>query len=119
MEEDRGPLANVPNTAVQLQRDPVCGMNVDPTNAKFTHEHGGKNYYFCCGHCVEKFKSAPQTYVDKTTLSGMVTLGEFGSKSSVPGPLTRDPVCDVNVNPAAAKFVTEWERKKYYFCSRS
>src|SRR3989339_1750142 len=35
--------------------DPICGMNVDEkTGIKFNL--GGKDYYFCSNHCLEKFK---------------------------------------------------------------
>jgi len=56
-----------------LARDPVCGMNVNPATARHVHEHAGKSYYFCCGHCVEKFKSNPSQYLNKAP--GLVTLG--------------------------------------------
>jgi len=44
-------------------KDPVCGMMVAPekTPHKFVYE--GKTYYFCCPHCLEKFKQNPEKYV--------------------------------------------------------
>jgi len=102
-----------------LERDPVCGMNVNPATAKHAHEHAGKKYYFCCAHCVEKFKADPQGFLNKPAPSGLVMLGM--PKMPKPAPsadLARDPVCGMNVNPATAKFVNEREGKKYYFCSR-
>jgi Cu+-exporting ATPase len=56
------------------ERDPVCGMNVNPATAKHVHEHAGKNYYFCCAGCVEKFKSNPPAYLNKPAASALVTL---------------------------------------------
>jgi Cu+-exporting ATPase len=53
-------------------------MNVDPATAKHVHEHAGKNYYFCCAPCVEKFKAAPAKYMDGAAPArpqGLVTLG--------------------------------------------
>ncbi len=29
-----------------LERDPVCGMNVNPATAKHVYEHAGKKFYF-------------------------------------------------------------------------
>jgi P-type Cu+ transporter len=75
MNEDRSNPANSPTSATQLERDPVCGMNVDVGKAKYVHEHGGKKYYFCCGHCVENFKSAPETYLRKPHATTLITLG--------------------------------------------
>jgi Cu+-exporting ATPase len=119
MEEDRSSSANAPSAAVQSERDLVCGMNVNPATAKYTREYAGKTYYFCCAQCVEKFKSGPEQYVNKATPAGLVTLGApLAAKTSLNGELARDPVCAMNVNPATAKFVTEREGKRYYFCSR-
>src|ERR1700734_1031928 len=66
------------NPAPVLERDPVCGMNVNPATAKHVHNHGGKNYYFCCAPCVEKFKADPAKYMDGAAPArpqGLVTLG--------------------------------------------
>ncbi len=65
------------NLAPGLERDPVCGMNVNPATAKHTHEHAGKNYYFCCAGCVEKFKANPHEYLNPPApkSSGLVMLG--------------------------------------------
>lgn len=38
------------------EKDPVCGMNVEPTSAKFKSRHQGKDYYFCSGHCQKQFE---------------------------------------------------------------
>jgi len=44
--------------------DPVCGMTVDPAAARGAHTHEGRTYYFCCPSCLEKFRAAPQQYVE-------------------------------------------------------
>jgi len=67
---------NPPNSAPTLERDPVCGMNVNPATAKHVYGHGGKNYYFCCAGCKEKFKANPQEYLNPIPKSSpLVTLG--------------------------------------------
>ena len=43
--------------------DPVCGMTVNPSTAKFRAEHGGRTYYFCCGGCQAKFTADPERYL--------------------------------------------------------
>ena len=53
------------NPASALERDPVCGMNVNPASAKHVYEHAGKKYFFCCAGCVEKFKADPGKYLNK------------------------------------------------------
>src|ERR1700730_5500787 len=44
-------------------KDPVCGMNVEPSTAGHRLDHAGNTYYFCCGPCLEKFRAHPQTYL--------------------------------------------------------
>jgi Cu+-exporting ATPase len=46
-----------------MEKDPVCGMTVDPARAKATHEHAGRTYYFCCRGCQEKFSADPAKYL--------------------------------------------------------
>src|ERR1700728_430161 len=66
------------NPAPLLERDPVCGMNVNPATAKHVHDHGGRNYYFCCTPCMDKFKADPAKYMDGSAPARpqvLVTLG--------------------------------------------
>jgi Cu+-exporting ATPase len=58
-------------------------MNVDAGKARYIHEHGGKKYYFCCGHCVENFKSAPETYLSQPRATTLITLGMRGSRADI------------------------------------
>jgi Cu+-exporting ATPase len=45
-----------------MERDPVCGMDVDPASAAGTEEYEGKTYYFCSQSCLERFRAEPQRY---------------------------------------------------------
>jgi Cu+-exporting ATPase len=45
------------------QKDPVCGMMVDPAHAKARVDHGGATYFFCCESCATKFRAAPEKYL--------------------------------------------------------
>ncbi|HEU0160369.1 MAG TPA: YHS domain-containing protein, partial [Hyphomicrobiaceae bacterium] len=36
-------------------KDPVCGMSVDPQNARHSFEHAGQTWYFCSARCRERF----------------------------------------------------------------
>ena len=47
-----------------MARDPVCGMNVDPSTAKHQSEHEGQTYYFCAPGCRRAFESDPKKYLD-------------------------------------------------------
>jgi Cu+-exporting ATPase len=68
---------NSPNPASTPERDPVCGMNVNPATAKHVQVHGGKKYYFCCAPCAEKFNADPAKYlggIAPSHSSGLVAL---------------------------------------------
>ena len=44
-----------------MQKDPVCGAEVDPQTAvKDVNE--GKDYYFCSEDCRQKFEEDPSSY---------------------------------------------------------
>ena len=37
-------------------------MDVDPEQAKYSHEHDGQTYYFCSAHCLNRFRFDPGQY---------------------------------------------------------
>ena len=45
-----------------MQKDPVCGMQVDPAKAAGTSEHQGQTHYFCSQGCKTKFDANPGQY---------------------------------------------------------
>jgi Cu+-exporting ATPase len=104
-------------------RDPVCDMTVDPLTAKYKHAYLGHTYYFCCAHCLEKFKTDPEKYLATpvaTPASGLVTLGRpvtlqvRGDGSAVK---EKDPVCGMDVSAKSTKYKCNHQGKTYYFCS--
>ena len=48
-----------------MERDVVCGMQVDPAKAAATSEYNGKTYYFCCPDCPKAFQANPEKFVSK------------------------------------------------------
>jgi YHS domain-containing protein len=44
------------------EKDPVCGMAVDPEKAAGASVHAGKTYYFCSTSCRDKFEKEPAQY---------------------------------------------------------
>lgn len=46
-----------------LTRDPVCGMDVDPSTARFQTTFDGRTFYFCSQNCHDKFKADPEQYL--------------------------------------------------------
>lgn len=50
--------------AAGAERDPVCGMTVDPKTAKHRAHFEGRIYYFCSARCREKFEAEPRRYLE-------------------------------------------------------
>ena len=48
-----------------MERDVVCGMQLEPAKAAGTSEVHGKTYYFCSKGCKAKFDANPTQYVTK------------------------------------------------------
>jgi len=44
-------------------KDPVCGMSVDPQNARHSLQHAGQTFSFCSARCRERFAATPATYL--------------------------------------------------------
>jgi P-type Cu+ transporter len=73
-----------------LEKDPVCGMTVDPASAKARVEHAGQTYYFCCSGCAQKFQSNPDEYLKpKFPKPTLVTLG---------GPASTKPAAQISTS---------------------
>jgi Cu+-exporting ATPase len=61
-----------------MAKDPVCGMTVEPDSAAATEDYQGTIWYFCSGHCHDKFLADPALYIDKE--AGPATVA---SKSAI------------------------------------
>ena len=46
-----------------MEKDPVCGMDVDPKTATQKAQHGGKTYYFCAPGCRKAFEADPKKFL--------------------------------------------------------
>jgi Cu+-exporting ATPase len=56
-----------PTTKSLTVIDPVCGMTVDPSKAKYSQAQAGTTYYFCSAGCRDKFIADPGRWLEKTT----------------------------------------------------
>jgi YHS domain-containing protein len=45
-----------------MEKDPVCGMDVDPKTASAKSDYQGRTYYFCSMEDKETFDEEPQRY---------------------------------------------------------
>jgi YHS domain-containing protein len=46
-----------------MEKDPVCGMEVDPKTSTMKSNYQGKTYYFCGMDDKKAFDKEPQRYV--------------------------------------------------------
>lgn len=43
-------------------KDPICGMQVEESEAAGQSEHEGRTFYFCSTSCKDKFDQSPEDY---------------------------------------------------------
>jgi Cu+-exporting ATPase len=97
---------NSRNPLPALERDPVCGMNVNPATAKHACKHGGQDYYFCSAACAEKFEADPPKYLATTAPTRSPRSAALGTQPSTrpaAGPTYVCPMCpEVHANKPGA-----------------
>jgi Cu+-exporting ATPase len=109
-----------------MERDPVCGMKVDPEKAKARVEYAGKSYYFCSPGCAKRFEESPGQFLSASAPGvalhgiqpggvGKPTMGSLPILGSAPR--VKDPVCGMLVDPEKAAAKAEHAGKTYWFCS--
>jgi YHS domain-containing protein len=54
----------VEKEVVTMEKDLVCGMEVDPKTAPAKSIYQGKIYYFCSNDCKHDFDRDPQKYIN-------------------------------------------------------
>lgn len=91
--------------------DPVCGMRVDASTAKYRAEHDQQTYYFCSAHCRGKFVAAPDTYLTGKSPTGESTPGAIYTcpmhpeiRQAGPGSC---PICGMALEPAEVSLSAE------------
>ena len=77
-------------------KDPICGMTVDPATA-ISFQRDGETYYFCCQHCLAKFKH-PQQKADGgccgSEPQSVVATVQLGGGTPGPGKEYDCPMCE-------------------------
>ncbi|HTV64609.1 MAG TPA: heavy metal translocating P-type ATPase [Bryocella sp.] len=98
-------------------KDPVCGMIVDPPQARGKAQFRGDTYFFCSPGCMHKFTADPAKYVAANGDPAQVVVEPAPIAAARKKP-EKDPVCGMTVDPANAASSVEYEGKLYHFCSR-
>ncbi|MDR3747481.1 MAG: heavy metal translocating P-type ATPase [Acidobacteriota bacterium] len=109
------PEESQPNRIVDISvQDPVCGMAVDPAQARGKAQYEGHSYSFCSPACMHKFVSSPTKYLGSRPLH----------LENSPAPVAdirkadRDPVCGMTVDLSKAASSVEYEHRLYHFCCK-
>jgi P-type Cu+ transporter len=63
-----------------MEKDPVCGMSVEPLRAAAQEEYDGKNYFFCSAGCATKFRADPAKFLSQSKIAKNV-LGDSDTSS--------------------------------------
>jgi Cu+-exporting ATPase len=87
-------------------RDPVCGMMVDPSTAKFQADEGGARYYFCSAGCRAKFLADPSAFIKQESAPPPQTADVIYTCPMHPQ-IRRDgpgncPICGMTLEPLTA-----------------
>ena len=56
-----------PFAIVTEVKDPICGMSVNPADAKYKSDFDGRAFYFCCARCKQVFDKEPAAALGLTT----------------------------------------------------
>jgi Cu+-exporting ATPase len=48
-----------------MVHDPVCGMEIEVSDAPATAKFGGETYYFCSDDCYQEFMDSPEEFVEE------------------------------------------------------
>ncbi|WP_434033001.1 heavy metal translocating P-type ATPase [Cupriavidus sp. a3] len=110
----------------QRVRDPVCGMEVTPSDAPLNAEVDHRRYWFCSEHCKDTFLGNPAVYLPRPSgeqSPAGTPVHAHDTDASAPGAsgakqFAKDPICGMMVDKATA-LSTERGNRKYYFCSES
>ena len=94
-----------------VERDPVCGMPVDPAATPYHADHAGHRYHFCGARCREQFVAAANgPGPDPGHGPGGAPAGEHGRAAS-------DPVCGMDVDLRTTRHRAVHAGQEYGFCS--
>jgi Cu+-exporting ATPase len=67
------------------EKDPVCGMTVEPAKAAAKQELRGTTYYFCSRGCAARFAKEPEKFLAAPGSSGMQTAHSAVDVAAVRG----------------------------------
>ncbi len=93
-----------PPAPENTERDPVCGMSVDPATARHRTEHAGTQYFFCGARCLERFSAEPERFVGGAQPAPPAAAGAEQWTCPMHPQIVRDgpgscPICGMALEP--------------------
>jgi P-type Cu+ transporter len=94
------------------ERDPVCGMTVDPDTAAYRQTHHGQTHYFCSHGCQSKFSADPARYLEPDIAAAATPAPEATTYTCPMHPQVRQarpgscPICGMALEPLLVAFDT-------------
>ncbi|MEE9591703.1 MAG: copper ion binding protein, partial [Thermodesulfobacteriota bacterium] len=85
-----------------MEKDPVCGMEVEPEKASGRSDYRGKAIYFCSLNCKGRFDVDPE---------GFMVPSKEDKEMAI------DPICGMEVEISKAAGKSSYRNETYYFCS--
>lgn len=88
--------------------DPVCGMTVDPTQSPHSLSYQKKTYLFCSAHCLQKFKTTPERYIQSMPMQQDKSLSNSLYTCPMHPEIQQDhpgncPLCGMALEPKTAE----------------
>ena len=86
------------------ERDPVCGMTVDPAAAQHHSRHAEHTYHFCSSRCRERFDTDPARYLSPNPSGQAVGPGKVQWTCPMHPQIVRSgpgscPICGMALEP--------------------
>src|SRR5215469_6316293 len=104
-------------TTATTVTDPVCGMTVEPAQARGKARYQDGTYYFCSPGCMHRFISDPGKFLSASDQTDDKASESGRRQGSSTKPL-KDPVCGMTVDSSKAAASIEHGGTLYHFCSK-
>jgi Cu+-exporting ATPase len=91
---------------VEMEKDLVCGMNVDLARAVASADHAGNTYFFCCESCATKFRNNPAKYLNAPASEPMHSRDAFVQLGGIKTPAPTQHPAARPIPPAPSKKAT-------------
>ncbi len=108
------------SSAEPREKDPVCGMAVNPETARYKALHNRKEYFFCCAGCLAKFQASPDKILSSPPKPMGSVLVSLGAPSPVLPILNAAPDASRTTarTPSSSKNSSEssFEKGRAYIC---